>query len=100
MAQTGAHGGMDIQEHKQMFSGFMSATTWTSIHIVQALALLTLAFAIGAGWWAGVTAFIVIGVAAGLLFKMGGVFWAAQIVQWVLLVIGGLLVPALAGIAG
>lgn len=101
MAQSGAHDdGMNIDDQRETFSGFMTATVWVSAHIAQAVALLTLAFAIGAGWWAGVAVYIFIGIAAGVLFKMQGAWWAAQIAQWVLLILGGLIVPALSGMMG
>ena len=100
MAQSNVQGGMDIQDQKETFHGFLVGTVWISAHIIQAIALLTLAFAIGDGWWAGIAAYVVIGVAAGLLFRLSGVWWAAQIAQWVLLVLGGLVVPALAGLMG
>lgn len=102
MAQSDAQttGGMDIQDQKDTFHGFLVATVWTCGHIVQAIALLTLAFAIGAGWWSGFVVYVVIGVPLGLVFKMGGAYWAAQVVQWVLLGLGGLIVPALAGMMG
>jgi hypothetical protein len=64
------------------------------------VALLTLGFAIGAGFWAGFAVYVVIGIVVGMVFRMSGVYWAAQIVQWVLLGLGGLIVPALAGMAG
>lgn len=91
-------GEMEITDQKATFDGFITASIWGCGHIAQAVALLTLAFAIGAGWWAGVAAYVVIGVALGLAFKMGGAWWAAQIAQWVLLALGGILVPALAGL--
>jgi hypothetical protein len=100
MAQSGAHGHMDIQDQKETFHGFLMATVWTCGHIAQLVALLTLAFAIGAGWWAGLAAFVVIGIAIGLVFKLSGVYWAAQVAQWVLLGIGGMVVPALSGMMG
>jgi hypothetical protein len=102
MAQSGsAHGGsMDIQDQKETFHGFLMATVWTCGLIAQAVMLLTLAFAIGAGWWAGFVALVVIGVAIGLVFRMSGVYWAVQIALWVLLVLGGLIVPALSGVMG
>ena len=62
--------------------------------------LLTLAFAIGAGWWAGFVAFVAIGVVIGMVFRLSGVYWAVQIALWVLLVLGGLIVPALSSVAG
>ncbi len=103
MAQTSAHaerGEMDIRDQKGTFHGFLMATVWTCTHFAQIVALLTLAFAIGAGFWAGFAVYVVIGVVAGMAFRMSGVYWAAQIVQWVVLALGGLIVPALAGMAG
>jgi hypothetical protein len=100
MAQTGAHEGMDIQDQKETFHGFLMATVWSCGLIAQAVMLLTLAFAIGAGWWPGLVALVAIGVAIGLLFRMSGVYWAVQIVLWVLLGLGGLIVPALSGMMG
>ena len=41
-------------------------------------------------------AFVVIGVALGLAFRLSGVYWAIQVALWVLLGIGGLVVSALA----
>lgn len=103
MAHAGAqseHGHMDIRDQKETFHGFLMATVWVCVILAELVALLTLAFAIGAGFWAGLAAFVVIGIAAGLGFRMSGVFWAVQIVAWVLLGLGGLIVPALAGLAG
>jgi type IV secretory pathway VirB6-like protein len=98
MAQSGgAHGHMDIQDQKDTFHSFLIATVWTCGLIAQAVMLLTLAFAIGAGWWAGFAALVVIGVVIGLVFRMSGVYWAVQVALWVLLVLGGLIVPALSG---
>lgn len=100
MAQSGAHGNMDIQDQKETFHGFLMATVWTCGLLAQAVALLTLAFAIGAGWWPGLSAFVVIGVAIGLAFKQSSVYWAVQVALWVLLGVGGLIVPALSGMMG
>lgn len=97
MAQTGAQGNMDIQDQKSTFHAFLMATVWTCGLIAQSVALLTLGFAIGAGWWAGFAAFVVIGVAIGMAFRLSGVYWATQIALWVLLTIGGLVIPLLAG---
>lgn len=97
MAQSGAQAGMDIQDQRSTFHGFLSATVWTCTLIAQAVALLTLSFAIGQGWWSGLGVFVVIGVVIGLLFRMSGAYWAAQIAMWVLLGLGGMIVPAIAG---
>lgn len=99
MAQAGAsQDNSDLPAHEETFHGFLTATVWVSGHIAQAVMLLTLAFAIGAGWFAGLLAYVAIGVAIGLAFRMSGAYWAAQVVQWVLLGIGGVIVPAIAGL--
>jgi len=98
MAQASAQDTAELAAHQETFSGFLTATVWVCTHIAQAVMLLTLAFAIGAGWFAGLLAYVAIGVAAGLAFRMSGVYWAAQIAQWVLLGIGGVIVPLLASI--
>jgi hypothetical protein len=96
MAQSGgAPGGMDITDQKETFHGFLAASVWTSGLIAQAVALLTLAFAIGAGWWAGFGALVVLGILVGLVFRMSGVYWAVQVVVWALLGLGGMIVPAI-----
>lgn len=100
MAQSGAHGGMDIHDQKSTFHGFLMASLWTSVLIAQSVMLLTLSFAIGMGWWPGFCAFVAIGVAVGLIFRMGSVYWAVQVALWVLLALGGLIVPALSGMMG
>jgi hypothetical protein len=100
MAQSGAHGGMDIQDQKETFHAFLMATVWCCGLIAQTIMLLTLAFAISAGWWAGFVAFVAIGVVIGMVFRLSGVYWAVQIALWVLLVLGGLIVPALSSVAG
>lgn len=99
MAQ-GARGGMDITDQRETFHGFLAATVWTSGLIAQAVMLLTLSFAIGMGWWPGLFAFVFIGAAVGLVFRMSSVYWAVQVVLWVLLGLGGMIVPALSGMMG
>jgi len=100
MAQSGAHGNMDIQDQKDTYHGFLMASIWGGGWIIQSVALLTLAFAIGAGWWPGLFAFVAIGAALGLFFRLSSVYWAAQIGLWVFLGVGGLIVPALTGMMG
>lgn len=103
MAEHGgshAHGQMEIQDQKDTFHGFLMASVWTSGLIAQSVMLLVLAFAIGLGWWPGFVAFVVMGVAVGSAFKLSGVYWATQVALWVLLGLGGLIVPALTGMTG
>jgi type IV secretory pathway VirB6-like protein len=92
--------GMDITDQRQTFSGFLTATVWSCGLIAQSVMLLTLAFAIGAGWWPGVLAFIAIGFVLGLVFRMGGAYWATQIALYVLLILGGIIIPPIAGMMG
>ncbi|MGE3142994.1 MAG: aa3-type cytochrome c oxidase subunit IV [Hyphomonadaceae bacterium] len=94
-----AHGGMDIADQRSTFHGFIQASIWGSGLVAMGVAMLTLAFAIGAGWWAGLGAFLVIGVAVGLLFKLGGAWWAMLFGAVVLCGIGGMIVPLVAGLA-
>jgi hypothetical protein len=100
MAQSGAQANMDIQDQKSTFHGFLMATVWTCGLIAQTVALLTLAFAIGAGWWSGYVVFVLIGAALGIAFRLSGVYWAIQAALWLLLGLGGLIVPALSNAAG
>ncbi len=98
MAHSDARGRMEIQDQKDTFHGFLMATVWTCGLIAQGVILLTLGFAIGAGWWAGLSAFVAVGVAVGLAFRLSGVYWATQVAMWVLLGLGGMIVPALSGL--
>lgn len=95
-----ANGGMDITDQRQTFRGFLVASLWGGTLIVQTVALLTVGFAIGMGWWGGVIAFVVIGAVVGLLFKMSSTWWAMQVAFFVLMAIGGVVIPALAGLMG
>jgi hypothetical protein len=89
------HGHMEIKDQKETFHGFLMASVWTSGLIAQSVMLFTLAFAIGLGWFPGLSAFVVIGIVVGLVFRLSGVYWAVQVALWVLLGLGGLIVPAL-----
>ncbi len=100
MAQTSAQDGMDIQDQRETFHGFLTTALWIGSHIAQWVALLTLAFAINDGWWSGWLVFVIIGIGVGLGFRMSGAYWAAQVAQWVLLGLGGLVVPGIAHIVG
>jgi hypothetical protein len=39
--------------------------------------------------------FVLVGIAVGVTFRLSGVYWAIQIALWILLGLGGLIVPAL-----
>lgn len=97
MGETAANRGhMEIGDQRATFNGFLVGGLWTSVLIIQTVALLTLAFAIGVGWWAGLAAYVIIGAGAGLFFKMQGAWWAILVVAIVLLGLGGLIVPPIA----
>lgn len=100
MAQASAQSGMDISDQRETFHGFLVASLWIGGHIAQWVALLTLSFAIGDGWWMGWLVFVVIGVAIGVGFKMSGAYWAVQVAEWILLGLGGLIVPIFAHMVG
>lgn len=97
-AHTGSDGRMDLSEHRATFSMFIKATEWGTILIVAGVALLTVAFAMGLGWFAGLLAFAAVTIGAGLLMRMSVAWWATIAATLVLLGIGGavvgLLVPA------
>jgi hypothetical protein len=100
MAQSEARGHMDIQDQKETFHSFLMATVWVGGLLAQAIALLTLAFAIGLGWWTGLVVVVIIGAALGTTFRLSGVYWAVQIALWVILGLGGLIMPALNNMMG
>ena len=86
------HGHMDVHEQKGTFDHFVMFALWGTLLVVMTVALLTVAFAMGAGWFAGLAAFFVIGAGAGLGVRMGAAWWATLIVTTVLLGIGGAIV--------
>lgn len=83
-------------EHEGMFRHFLGGMLFATAHVLQFVALLTVAFAIGAGWWAGLAAFVAIGVAIGLAFKRGPIYWAIFGAETVAMIVGGLLVGVFA----
>lgn len=93
-------GAMDIADQKNTFSGFLTFTTWGTALIVMSVACLTVAFAMGNGWFAGVAVYAVLGVAAGLLLRMSGAWWASLIGAVVLFLIGGGVVAGLSALIG
>ena len=93
-------GGMDIADQSATFSGFLATSLWSSALIAQTVALCTLAFAIGAGWWAGLAAWVAIGLVVGLLFKMSGAWWATLIASTLVLGVGGVVVSGVAALVG
>lgn len=93
-------GHMEIADQKDTFHGFLVGTVWGCGLLAMAVALLTIAFAMGLGWWAGLGAYVVIGVGVGLVFRLGGAWWAVLIATTVLAAIGGAVVPLISSLAG
>lgn len=92
-------GDMDVREHKATFDSFMSVTVWSTALIVMGVAALTAAFAMGAGWFAGVAVWAALGVATGVVMKMSARWWGALIGTTVTFVIGGALAGLIAALA-
>jgi hypothetical protein len=99
-ATDASQGGMDIADQKATFSGFLATSLWGSTLIAQTVALSTLAFAINDGWWAGLAAWVAIGVAVGLFFRMSGAWWATLIASTIILGVGGVVVTGVAALVG
>ncbi|MGE0828747.1 MAG: aa3-type cytochrome c oxidase subunit IV [Hyphomonadaceae bacterium] len=104
-AHSGEHGDyhrgeMAIGDQKATFHGFLVATVWGCGLVAMAVALLTFAFAMGLGWWAGLAAFVIIGVATGVIFKLGGAWWALLAASTIFLGLGGIIIPPIAGLMG
>ena len=84
-------GGMDIHDQKETFHHFVAFSLWGTLLVIMLVALLTVAFAMNLGWFAGLTAYVVIGVAAGLFMRMSGSWWVLVIGTTVLAGAGGLI---------
>ena len=89
----------DLPAHRAMFTGFMKAAEWSIVGLAMLLGLIVLSFAVGLGWWTGLIAWAVIGLAAGLLLNMGGAWWALLAVSTVVLGVGGAITMGLQALA-
>ncbi len=87
---SAARGGMDIQEQKSTFQQFLALCLWGTLYVIMVVALLTVALAMGLGWFSGLAAFAAIGAGAGLMLKMSGSWWVSVIGATVVLGLGGL----------
>lgn len=88
---SAARGDMDIQDQKDTFRHFVALSLWGTLLVIMAVALLTVAFAMGLGWFAGLSAYVAIGVGAGLAIRMSGAWWVTVIGSAILLAGGGLI---------
>lgn len=82
-------GEMDISDQKATFSGFLTISVWGTALTIMLVAMLTVAFAMGGGWFAGLAVWAVIGLVAGMIMKMGLYWWATLIGSTVLMALGG-----------
>jgi len=83
-------GAMDIQDQKSTFHHFLNITLWGTLYTIMAVALLTVAFAMGYGWLAGVGTYAAIGAVVGFSLGMRGGWWALLIGSTIVLALGGL----------
>jgi hypothetical protein len=88
------HGHMDITDQKATFGGFVKVAEWGIVLTAMLVALLTFGFAMGYGWWVGMIGWVLIGLVAGLVLKMGPTWWATLIGSTGLMVIGGAITMA------
>jgi hypothetical protein len=92
-AQVAAERGhMNINDQQATFHHFLHFVEWGVLLIAMGVALLTVALAMGYGWFAGLAVFFVIGAVGGVGLKMGGAWWASLIGLTVALGVGGLIV--------
>ena len=87
---SAVHGGMEIQEQKSTSHQFLALSLWGTLYTIMVVALLTVAFAMGLGWFSGLGAYALIGVGAALALKMSGSWWVSVIGTTVVLGLGGL----------
>lgn len=80
-----------LEDHRGTFRHFLNGMLFALTQVLQVIGLLSVGFAIGAGWWAGLALFVVIGVAIGLAFRRGPIYWAIEASEIVALIVGGLL---------
>lgn len=82
-------GAMDIQDQKSTFKHFLNISLWGTVYTTMAVALLTVAFAMGYGWFPGLSAYVAIGAVAGFALGMRGGWWALLIGSTIVLALGG-----------
>lgn len=93
-------GEMEVGQHKATFAGFLAATAWGSALVVMGVALLVVAFAMGAGWFAGVAVWAIVGAGAGAFLRLGAAWWATLIVSTLAFIVGGGIVALIAAAVG
>mgnify|MGYP000023532380 CR=1 FL=1 len=101
MASDYVRGEMDIADQKATFGGFIAVTIWGSLLTIVSVLYLTLVFAVGMDWLAGLIGTAIVGGVLGLARGMktswyvtlGGLFFfglvCGGIVQLFGMVIGG-----------
>ena len=70
MASDYVRGEMDVSAQKDMFSGFMSLTVWSSILILASVLGLTLIFVVGMNWMTATIIGAAVSVVLGLALQM------------------------------
>ena len=77
-------------ECSDAFRHFLGGMLFATTQVLQFIALLTVAFAVGAGWWAGLAAFAAVGAVIGLMARRGPIYWAILGAEIVIAIVGGL----------
>lgn len=73
------HGEMNIETQKTLFSGFLTATAWSSLILILAIGYATFTLTMGVNWAVSLAVFAVVGIVAGLLMNLGGA-WVATVI--------------------
>ncbi len=93
-------GDMDIDGQSSTFSGFIVASVWSGAFIAMWVLFLTLALAVGTGWFTALFIATVVGALAGLFLKLGAGFQFAVAGQFALLAVGIIVVRFIGGFVG
>jgi hypothetical protein len=96
MADDYTRGQMDISEHKKTFDSVMSVSVYSSLVLGLVVLYLTLVFAAGAGWFMSLVITGALGGIGGFFMKQGVLYWTSLGVLFVIALVSGGLVSALA----
>ena len=88
------HGEMNVDDQKATFSGFLTATAWSSLIILMAVGYATFTITMGVNWLVALVGFALFGIVAGLAMSLG----SAWILTVVALCVVALFVQLLANI--
>ncbi|MBB34420.1 MAG: aa3-type cytochrome c oxidase subunit IV [Hirschia sp.] len=90
------HGEMNVDDQKATFSGFLTATAWSSLIILMAVGYATFTITMGVNWLVALVGFALFGIVAGLAMSLG----SAWILTVVALCVVALFVQLLVSLGG